>query len=144
MKKEDFNGLTMEEAIEKLNELSVSNEPNDIYFIIDMWNEAVAEGVVENEVMDISEENLNIFYPTAADFAQAVSWRQQFCYADCFFYITPTKEPISFTYIDDENSPIYLEALAKYLLKINNNSEEEIEIEIRTYEDVCNDDYELS
>lgn len=116
MKKEDFNGLTMEEAIEKLNEISF---PNEADFIIDMWNEAVSEGVVENEVMDITEENLNTFYPTAADFAEAVSWQQRFCYSDCFFYVTPTKEPISFTYIDDENSPICLEVLAKYLLKMN-------------------------
>lgn len=139
MEKEDFNGLTMKKAFEKLNEIAVSN---DVDFIIDMWNEAVAEGVVENEVMDITEENLNIFYPTAADFAKAVSWQQQFCYSDSYFYVTPTKEPVSFTYIDDENSPIYLEELAKYLVNINSNSDED-EV-TRTYEDICNDNYELN
>lgn len=139
MEKEDFNGLTMKEAFEKLNEIVVSN---DVDFIIDMWNEAVAEGVVENEVMDITEENLNTFYPTAADFAEAVSWQQRFCYSDCFFYVTDAKEPISFTYIDDENSPIYLEELAKYLVNINSNSDKD-EV-TRTYEDICNDNYELN
>ena len=119
MTEKDFIGMTYDEALNKMNDVRycVIFEMDDFQSIIDMWNNAISEGNLGGEyyIEYLDDVNLNSHYSTAAAFAEAVSYSQNFKWQDDFFYVDDCNEPISFTYLNDDNCPINFELLAEYL-----------------------------
>lgn len=146
MKRNDFIGMTKEEAIlyiatgdkpsttykdahlefikhysgmndhEIMLQITSTLSEDDSAFFIKMWNEYAEVNNENYQIYDLTAETLNQFFPSAADFAEKVSYQQAFKWQDPYFYMTECGEPISFCYLDDVRCPIVFEDLINYLI----------------------------